>query len=188
MWSWRIAFKRTCLIAAAFIYTSLLHSPSLMAAETSDPFTLEEVKSAFLLNFGRFIEWPVSSQKSANRFYICIIGEDPLGKKFDKMIQDQKVKERALEIVRLTPQSTTSGCQIAYLNLGTDKETTEVILHMKSTPTLTVGDRANFLKSGGIIQLLVEGERVRLKISLGAAKNSGLTISSKLLAIAEVVE
>lgn len=188
MWSWRIDSKRICLIAAAFISAFLLHPTRDGVATTRDPIALEEVKSAFLLNFGRFIEWPGVPQKASNRFYICIVGEDTLGKKFDIMIRDQKVKERTLEIVRLPAHSTTSGCQIVYLNLGTDKETAETILHMKSTPILTVGDGPNFIKAGGIIQLQVEGERVHLKINLKAARNSGLTISSKLLAIAEVVE
>lgn len=187
MWSCLIESKRTCLIAAGLISILLLLSPICFGA-TREPFTAEAVKSAYLLNFGRFVEWETMPQKVPNRFYICIIGENPLGKIFEATIRDQKVKDRTLEIVKLTPHSTTAGCQIAYLNLGSEKETSAVLLRMKSTPTLTVGDEPHFLRAGGMIQLDVEGEHVRIKVNLGAVRNSSLTISSKLLALAEVIE
>ena len=160
-----------------------------LAGAAEERFSAEEVKSAFLLNFGRFVEWPSHSfQKAPDRFNICIIGEDPLGDKLDAIIRDQKVKERTLEIKRLSVYSATSECQIAYLNLRDDKQISRVLSVIKATPTLTVGDDPRFLKAGGMIQLQIEGERLHLRISLKAAQGAGLTISSKLLAIAEVVE
>lgn len=173
----------------SFIYTLILFLPRVGVAATEGRFTAEEVKSAFLLNFGRFVEWPPQKlEKSRDRFYICLVGEDTLGMKLEAIIRGQKVQERTPEIIRLPTHFPSRECEIAYLNLRSTEEASEVLSRMRSTPTLTVGEGAHFLKAGGIIQLRVEGEHIRLKINLKAAKNSGLTISSKLLAIAEVVE
>jgi len=154
-----------------------------------DPFSAEEVKSAFLLNFGRFVEWPVQVlQKFPDRFYICIVGQDPFGDKLDAIIRTQKIKERIPEVLRLGWTSSVDNCQIAYVGHVSDKQIQEILSRVKGKPVLTVGETSNFLKSGGMIQFQPSGERIHLSINLKSAKGSGLIISSKLLSIAEVIE
>ncbi|HEU5335061.1 MAG TPA: YfiR family protein, partial [Terriglobales bacterium] len=55
-------------------------------------------------------------------------------------------------------------------------------------PVLTVGDSGDFLPLGGVINFVVEQDRVRFEISLAAAQRQRLKISSKLLAVARVVD
>ncbi|MGK5090301.1 YfiR family protein [Bdellovibrionota bacterium FG-2] len=196
MWSFLIiSSKGTRHRLSLGLLCAFLVAPSLGLGA---PFTIEEVKSAFLLNFGRFVEWPTQViQKSPDRFTICLIGKDTLRHNLEAIVRDQKVKGRTLEVVTLAPDTAATACQIAYLNLGgkggnngnaNDKQTLEVLSHLKASPTLTVGDNPNFLAAGGIIQLQIDGGHIHLKINLKAAKDSGLIISSKLLAIAEVVQ
>jgi uncharacterized protein len=52
---------------------------------------------------------------------------------------------------------------------------------------LTVSDFPEFLKRGGMIQFVLEGNRVRFEVNLSAAKNAGLTLSSELLKVAAAV-
>ena len=52
---------------------------------------------------------------------------------------------------------------------------------------LTVSDMENFVSRGGIIRLLTEKNKVKVRIDPAAAKAANLTISSKLLRIAELV-
>ena len=60
-------------------------------------------------------------------------------------------------------------------------------LHGK--PMLTVGESASrsFARRGGMIGLVTEKEKVRVRINLEAAKAAQLVISAKLLNIAEIV-
>lgn len=186
---WHFASRRGhCILG--LLYALLLLAPAGGgAAAVQEQFTAEEVKSAFLLNFGRFVEWPPRSfEKTRDRFYICLIGEDTLGSKLETIVRGQKVQERTLEVIRLGPHFPHRECEIAYMKLSSATQEREVLSRMRTTPTLTVGEGSHFLKAGGMIQLRVEGERIRLRINLKAAKDSGLTISSKLLAIAEVIE
>jgi hypothetical protein len=55
-------------------------------------------------------------------------------------------------------------------------------------PILTVGEGESFARNGGIINFALKNGNVRLEIDLTAAKKAGLTISSKLLAVADVVK
>ena len=52
---------------------------------------------------------------------------------------------------------------------------------------LTVSDGDGFASQGGIIQFFTDKNRIRIRINLDAAEAANLTISSKLLRVAEVV-
>jgi len=58
---------------------------------------------------------------------------------------------------------------------------------MRARPLLTVGDAYSFARSGGIIQFVTVRGRVRLRINAEAARSADLTISSKLLSLADIV-
>jgi hypothetical protein len=55
-------------------------------------------------------------------------------------------------------------------------------------PILTVGEDAVFAQNGGIINFVLKNGNVRLEIDLAAARKAGLAISSRLLAVADVVK
>ena len=52
---------------------------------------------------------------------------------------------------------------------------------------LTVGEMDRFVHSGGAIGLLLEDNKVRFEINVGAAARARLKISAKLLALARSV-
>ena len=58
---------------------------------------------------------------------------------------------------------------------------------IKTLPVLTVSDGKGFSQAGGIIELYVEGGRMRFAINVDAAERSGLRLSSRLLGLAKVV-
>ncbi|MBA4055177.1 MAG: DUF4154 domain-containing protein, partial [Marivirga sp.] len=45
-----------------------------------------------------------------------------------------------------------------------------------------------FAKQGGIIRFATENNKTRIQINLEAARQAGVTISSKLLKLADIVE
>jgi hypothetical protein len=57
---------------------------------------------------------------------------------------------------------------------------------IKLLPVLTVSDGKGFAQGGGIIELYVEGGRMRFAIDVDAAQ--GLQISSRLLGLAKVIQ
>jgi hypothetical protein len=55
-------------------------------------------------------------------------------------------------------------------------------------PTLTVSDLPDFAQSGGIVNFIVEDERMRFVINTDAADRARLRFSSKLLSLARIVK
>ena len=56
-----------------------------------------------------------------------------------------------------------------------------------TAPVLTVSDIPDFVKRGGMVQFVLDGNHVRFEINIAAAQRAGLTLSSELLKIARAV-
>jgi len=53
---------------------------------------------------------------------------------------------------------------------------------------LTVGENKDFAGLGGVINLTLEGDKLRFEINLDSATQTPLKMSSKLLALAKIVK
>jgi len=82
--------------------------------------------------------------------------------------------------VSLTNRSTVSS---------SEKEHFESVLGgMKGLPILTIGDAPGFARRGGIMNFILEDNKVRFEVNVEAAKDADLTISSRLLTLARIVQ
>jgi hypothetical protein len=61
-----------------------------------------------------------------------------------------------------------------------------ILAALKGRNILTVGDMEGFSRDGGVIRFVVENNRIRFRINVDAADAAHLTISSKLLRLAQI--
>ena len=59
--------------------------------------------------------------------------------------------------------------------------------HGKGLPVLTIGEMPDFARRGGIINFIMEDNKVRFEVNVDAAKQADMNISSRLLALAKIV-
>src|SRR6266511_4381492 len=62
-----------------------------------------------------------------------------------------------------------------------------ILAGLKNRPVLTVSDADGFAERGGMIRFVTDRNRIRLQLNLAATEAAHLTISSKLLRVAEIV-
>lgn len=137
------------------------------------------VKAAFIPKFARYVSWPPSTPASGP-LAICVIGEDPFGAALDQAASSQSVDGRAFVVKRLSSATGASVCAIAFVD---GSHTGETLAALGRQPVLTVTDsRAGSQR--GIIHFAIVGGRVRFFIDNAQAQARGLTISSRLLALA----
>ena len=153
-----------------------------------------KVKAAFLYNFIKFVEWPKEKVADGNSITIGIIGNNPFGKAFEplkgKEIKDKKVivkqfkgnEESKHPEERLTAYR---KCHVLFVCRSEKKHLDQIIKSVKDHSVLMVGDMEDFLESGGIINFLMEDEKVCFEIHNTAAKRAKLDIRSKLLRLAK---
>jgi hypothetical protein len=78
-------------------------------------------------------------------------------------------------------------CNILFVSSSETQHIDEVVNMLKWLPILTIGETPGFATRGGIINLTLEGNKVRFEVNIEAAKQAKLNISSRLLALARIV-
>lgn len=168
----------------AFILLASMRSP-FQIEETSREYQL---KAAFLYNFTQFVEWPEGSLPQDTPFVIGILGKDPFGTYLDELVNGEKVNEHPLIVQRFTSVDEIKTCHILFINISDKSQLQAILKNLKSNNVLTVGDATHFSKNGGIVRFYTEDNKTRIHINLEAAKQAELTISSKLLRLAGIVD
>jgi hypothetical protein len=167
-----------------FLRAALLAIPCALSFGSVAQDTLEyPVKAAFLVRFGDYVDWPASAFASPSApLVVCVVGEDPFGAALDKAAASQQVHGRPVTVKRLKGARADSGCHIAFIAAAEPARLSQQLEALHGVPALTVTD----VKSGpsGTVNFVVKDERVRFDIDEDAAMQNGLTVSSKLLALA----
>ncbi len=180
-----------------------LHIMPCSAQDRSDSERNREykIKAAFLYNFIKFVDWPEDKSADQNKpIIIGIIGKDPFGDAFEPMTKKQ-IKGRNGLIKRFegieklkksgkTDKSIVESlrrCHLIFICSSEKENLTDVINLVDKHGVLTVGETPGMLKSGGMINFVVEENKVRFEINLTTAKNNKLKIRSQLLRLAKKV-
>lgn len=144
----------------------------------------EAVKAAFLPRFARYVVWPAAALPEAGTaFQLCIVGRDPFGRMLDQAASGELIDGHSVVVRRVASADRTAGCHLAFVQGAEPGETARLLLALRRRPVLTVTDsRAG--PQRGIIHFAVAGGRVRFFIDEAAAAERGLSISSRLLALA----
>jgi hypothetical protein len=158
-------------------------SPSTSHSQASE----YQVKAAFLLNFTKFIDWPDSAFESAGSpMTICLLGDDPFDGALNQVVEGEVVNGRNVAIQKIRRPPAPKSCQVLFVSKS-EKDVPKLLSGL-GPGVLTVGEGEGFIRDGGMIAFVLENRRVRFVISQTAAANASLSMSSRLLNVAKVVE
>ena len=147
-----------------------------------------QIKATFLFNFTQFVEWPTNAfSEDQAPLVIGILGEDPFGMYLDQTIVGEKINNHPLIIQRYRNAEEVKTCHILFINVSKINHLDQVLASLKGRNILTVSDANSFARKGGVIRFFTEDNKMRLQINLEAAKAANLTISSKLLRLADII-
>ncbi len=157
------------------------------AAQSGEP-NEYEVKAAFLFNFTKFVEWPDASFSDPQApILLGIIGDDPFGGSLTSIIAGQKVDGRTIVIQRHRYGDDLRHCHILFVSASERSHVAQILASVQTAGVMTVSDIDGFAEAGGLMQFVLEENRVRFVVNLDVAKQSKLRVSAKLLALARVV-
>ena len=175
----RTSIRRLALI----VLMGVIWRPQAGAAEIEE----YRVKAAFLFNFAKFVQWPPQAFKSADGpIELCLLGPNPFGSWLDQTVQGKIAGNRAFVVREIRDAQQASGCHIVFVSAAGWTQSLAVLRDINPCCALTVGESAEFIASGGMINLRLENARVRVEINPDAAERARLRISSKLLSLAEI--
>jgi hypothetical protein len=160
---------------------------ALLYSQSRKP-TEFEVKAAYLYQFGKFVKWPVSTSVSADTFPICVMGSDSFGTLVGSIVSGESMEGKRLSVQRVSSTSEVARCRILFIGNIEAARWATVRSALDHVPVLTVSDSPGFVEHGGMIQFVMDGDRVRFIVNLTAAEHSGLSLSSELLKVAVSVK
>ncbi len=143
-----------------------------------------EVKAAFVYNFAKFVEWPPETLPVADSsLSLCVLGHDPVATEL-LQLEGREAQGRSLHVRSLESPDEIRGCHILFVGASEAPRFPLILQAAGDQPVLTVADRREFLRQGGVIYLYVDGQRVQFGVNLGAAQSRGLKLSARLLQLA----
>src|SRR5258706_9500813 len=150
------------------------------------------IKAGFIYNFAKFVEWPTAAfAQPDSPIIIGILGTDPFGNLIDRIVENKKIGARGLVVKRLrwgTDLKDLKECKILFVGASERGHLDELMQVVKGLPILTVGETPGFAERGGVIRFVLEDNRVRFEINVEAAHQADLTISSRLLTLARIIQ
>lgn len=141
------------------------------------------VKTAFLYNFFKFIEWPKAAFNQ-DAYRLCTTNDDQLGDSL-LVLTSKTVNNKALLIDRNINGEDLKNCHMVFIR--SSENTAKTIRYLKDLPIVTVSDESGFIDQGGTIGLIQDDNRLSFEINLDAANANGIRISAQLLRLARHV-
>lgn len=160
------------------------HSPAF--AHHSKP-TENTVKTAYIYNFAKLVEWPESAfERQDTPLILGLLGEDTMTRSLSAL-ENKMVRGRPISIKQLPSLNAANQCHILYIAANQPHPLETILSVFRDLPCLTISSMEGFARRGGMINFIYINQKIRFEINLGATRIADLKVSSRLLKIAAIV-
>jgi hypothetical protein len=113
-----------------------------------------------------------------------VLGDDPFGPVLNATIADETIDGKTVVAKRISAPQQAANCRILFISSSEDRQLKEILIALAKASVLTVSDMPQFARRGGMVQLILDGNKVRFEVNLSSAERAGLIFSSQLLKLA----
>jgi len=171
-------------VGRVLVFLFLLNNLTLSAQGV--PSKEHQIEAVFLFNFAQFVEWPAHALPKAEApIIIGVLGKNVFGTFLNDVVANERVKDHPVIVKYYDTIDEITDCHILFINYTDIRQWDEIIPKLKGRSILTVGDANRDLKQRSMVRFFTKDDKIRFQIEPEAAKSAGLTISSKLLRLAE---
>ena len=157
-------------------------------AATSD-IREHQLKAAAVYNLVAFTEWPATAFNTIDApLVIGVFGTGPVAALLDEHLANETWHGRRITLRQITAAGDARSCHAIYISPLEVEAWRKIAGQFAHSPLLTLSDAENFARDGGIAQLAFEHNELRLVVNVRVARECGITISSKVLRLARVVD
>ncbi len=159
----------------------------LFAGFASQPCRAEltelQVKSAYVFNFIKFVQWPAGTVKPGGRINLCVIGNDGLRASLASL-DGRKAGEYEIRIAPHSANPVLGACQVLYIGDLEQRRLVPIIKSLGDAPVLTISDIPGFAERGGGIGLLNRNDKMLFEVNLASTRKAELRLSGQMLNLA----
>jgi hypothetical protein len=143
------------------------------------------IQMAFLYKFTRYITWPNSVFESSGApIRLCVLGEDPFGHELEEMLAGRTSGGRPFVVNRYSNPHDARACHLVFISTSETEQLDYILPLLSQWPIVTISDIPNFLDYGGTIHLHTMRGKIRFGVNMRTAKQTGISISNRMLHLA----
>lgn len=173
--------------ALLLLFGALLHPPQLLAQSSTDDI-VRQVKAAYLFKFGNYVLWPPQTfAQDQSPVVIGVVAEDRMADELERIAAGRTISKRPVSIRRLQPGEAISGVHILFIGRAAELPASSWLMPLQTEPVLGVTEIEQGLPPGGVINFVLDNNRVRFDVSLPTAEQKHLQLSAALLSVARKV-
>jgi hypothetical protein len=160
---------------------------ALPAAAQNAAASADEVKAAYLYRFIGYVDWPPRVFSSAQSpIVIGVVGADAVLAGLDELVKGRTAEGRPVLVRELLPGAPLDGIHLLFISKDIIAPRSWM-QQARENAVLVVTESPQGLAGGGVLNFILAEHRVRFEASVAAAEQSGLKLSSRLLAVASRV-
>ena len=144
------------------------------------------LKSAFIFNFSKFVEWPDSAFRGKADFCVATLGRTPLDKELSEL-SGKSVHGRSIVFRKLSTPEEAELCQVLYISRSDLAKLGGILDSLRDLPVLTVADGDEFCRNGGMLSLVNQKGRIVFDVNFREMQRAKLRPNSQLLKLARKI-
>lgn len=147
---------------------------------TSRPIGVAEsdLKAVFVIRLLDFVK----RQEPLEHTRVCLLGRSDTAAAIKRLAATKDPD--TFSVYELQPEDAVDACNLMYVGGGVQSGVVTENPHIR---VLTVSDSEEFAAGGGMIQLSRRNNRIGLTVNAAAVEAADIQLSSRLLALAEVI-
>lgn len=170
-------------LVALSLLVAMVGSPAVGAESPTEYGT----KAKLMLVVLPYVEWASEAKWKPGPFEIAILGESLFGSRLDEGAKTLTIHHRPIRIHYVTRLREAEGCQALFICASEARRIDSILAWAEGREILTIGDDEELAKRGVMLNLILQGDFVRLVVNPEAARASGLTLGSQVKALARIV-
>lgn len=145
-------------------------------------------KSAFTLNFIRYIGW--SDEQTKGDFVIGVVGKPDLVMALKEQSAGRKFGYQDIVIKQFASVDKIIPCQVIYIGKASnyDKFNEKIIKNCGGKNFLLITESPNSIEYGSIINFVLDNDVIKFEISESNANKLGVTYNSKLSSMSSAIK
>lgn len=171
---------RTAKFQLLYIILLVLPVYSAIGAYLSE----NQLKAGYIYNFASYTQWPKSI---GDELFLCVFAKSQIKVAFSEL-DGVKVGHRLMRIKQNIKLEQITKCHIIYIGQLEQENLGIIFKKIKNKSILTVSDISKEILHGVLITMYVKNNKIKFNVNNRLATLNQLTISSRLLRLADKVE
>lgn len=180
-WLLPMVFSVCCLLPTGFLRAAALLAQAPAGSEEL------ALKAQFLIELPYYFSPPKTKKAAQTFFDIVVLGDSPFRGELEAYAKGREIQDRSFRIryARHVPEG--QNCDLLFICASEAPRARALVAWCHAKGILVVAEGEQMANQGVMVNLLVEGPRLRVGLNQRVLQEEGFAISSQLLKVARIL-